>query len=260
MDSDQATLNRLKRLIIQAAHAGGEGHVASAYSILDLLWVLYDRVLRFNPADPSSDERDRFVLSKGHSSLGLYAVLAEKGYFPAADLQTFGAFDSRFGGHPDCNKVPGVEASTGSLGHGLPMAVGMTLALRIRKVSRRVFVLIGDGECNEGSIWEAAMLAAHHRLGGLTCIVDYNHSTDRALFLDDIAAKFAAFHWSVHRINGHDRAAIHHALIQTATDRPTIIVAETTKGQGSKTMENNPAWHHRSPSSEELAQILQEFA
>jgi len=244
---------------MQAAFVGGEGHIASAFSILDLLWVLYDRVLHFYPNEPTHEDRDRFVLSKGHGSLAIYAILAEKGFFSLAELQTFANYDSRFGGHPDRRKVPGVEASTGSLGHGLPMAVGMALGLRIKKNPRRVFALIGDGECNEGSIWEAAALAAHHKLMNLTCIVDYNHSTDRALFLDDIAAKFAAFQWSIQRINGHDHADIFRALTQTAPGHPTVIVAETIKGYGSKTMVGNPAWHHRSPSTAELEQILQEL-
>jgi transketolase len=238
----------------------GEGHIASAFSILDILWVLYDRVLRIDPKNPKSDERDRFLLSKGHGSLSLYAVLAEKGFFPVCELERFGTFDSFLGGHPDCNNVPGVEASTGSLGHGLPMAVGMALGMRIRKVNRRVFVLVGDGECNEGSIWESALLAVHHRLSNLTCIVDYNHSTDRALLLGDLAAKFTSFGWATATVNGHDHHAIHNALVRTELDCPTAVVAETVKGFGCKQMENNPAWHHRAPTQDDLAAILEELA
>ena len=260
MDRDLATIRRMKRHIMQAAFAGGEGHIASGFSILDILWVLYDRVLKLYPDDPHHDDRDRFILSKGHGSLGLYAVLAEKGFFPMTDLQTFTNYDSRLGGHPDRNKVPGVEASTGSLGHGLPMAVGKAFALRIKKNARRVYTLIGDGECNEGSIWEAAALAGHHKLANLTCIVDYNHSTDRALFLGDIAGKFEAFNWAVQRISGHDHEAVYRALIKVDPEKPSMIVAETIKGMGSKLMEGNPAWHHRAPSQAELDQILQELA
>lgn len=260
MKESQVIINKLKRQIVLATMAVGEGHIASAFSILDILWVLYDRVLRIDPKNPKSDERDRFLLSKGHGSLSLYAVLAEKGFFAASELERFGTFESFLGGHPDCNKVPGVEASTGSLGHGLPMAVGIALGLRIRKVNRRVFVLVGDGECNEGSIWESALLAAHHKLSNLTCIVDYNHSTDRALLLGDIAAKFNTFGWSATNINGHNHDAIYDALTKPGSDQPYVIVAETVKGFGCEQMENNPAWHHRVPTRDELSAILRELS
>ncbi len=253
------TVKRLKRQILQAAARRGEGHIASAFSILDILWVLYDRILNLSPGNPQSDERDRFVLSKGHASLALYAVLAEKGFFPAESLQEFGRFDSVLGGHPDCNKVPGVEASTGSLGHGLPMGVGMALAMRIRGMQRRVFVLVGDAECNEGSIWEAVLLAAHHKLSNLTCIVNHNHSTDRALRMDDLVAKFRAFDWEAAAIEGHDHAALYEAMRAMAGDRPRALVANTIKGRGCKAMEGNPAWHHRAPSPEELSSMLDEL-
>ena len=253
-------MNNLRRIIVKAAAAAGEGHIASAFSVLDILWVLYDRVLRIDPKIPKCDERDRFILSKGHASLALYAVLAEKGFFPASELERFATFDSRLGGHPDCNKVPGVEASTGSLGHGLPMGIGMALGMRIRRIDRRVIVLVGDGECNEGSIWESALLGSHHQLSNLSCILDYNHSTDRALLLGDIAAKFAAFGWATTTINGHDQQAIYEAVIRTDPNRPVAIVAETIKGFGCKQMENNPAWHHRAPTQDELPIILKELA
>lgn len=260
MTKIQSLINRLKRQIVLGTVSVGEGHIASAFSILDILWVLYDHVLRIDPKDPKSDDRDRFILSKGHGSLALYAVLAEKGFFPRCELERFATFDSPLGGHPDCNKVPGVEASTGSLGHGLPMGIGMALGMRIRKVNRRVFVVVGDGECNEGSIWESVLLAAHHQLSNLTCIVDCNHSTDRALLLGDIAAKFTAFGCAATTINGHDHDAIYEALIRTESDRPTVIVAETVKGFGCKQMENSPAWHHRAPTQDELSAILEELA
>lgn len=256
----RSLINRLKRQIVLATMAVGEGHIASAFSILDILWVLYDRVLQIDPKNPKSDERNRFVLSKGHGALALYAVLAEKGFFPLSELERFATFNSPLGGHPDCNKVPGVEASTGSLGHGLPMGVGMALGMRVHRMKNRVFALVGDQECNEGSIWESALLATHHRLSNLTCIVDYNHSTDRALILGDIAAKFAAFGWAATTINGHDHDAIYDALIRTESDRPRAIVAETVKGFGCKQMENNPAWHHRAPTQDELLAIMEELA
>ena len=176
------------------------------------------------------------------------------------ELARFSTLESRLGGHPDHNKVPGIEASTGSLGHGLPFGVGVAMALRIRNVDRRVFVIVGDAECNEGSIWEAVLLAAHHKLSNLTCIVDYNHSTDRALNMGDMAAKFAAFGWGATTINGHDHAAIEAALLTRDPQKPTAVIAETIKGYGVKQMENNPAWHHRSPSKEELEAMFQELA
>jgi transketolase len=255
-DSDSETLRHLRRRIIEAACLAKEGHIPSAFSVLDILWVLYHRVLRFTPGDPEDSLRDRFVLSKGHASLALYAVLAEKNFFPGAALDGFGAFASPLGGHPHRGKVPGVEASTGSLGHGLPVAVGMALAMRIRRHKTKVFCLIGDGESNEGSIWEAAALAAHHRLSDLCCIVDHNHSTDRAVVMDDLAAKFAAFGWSVGEVDGHDHELLARAFSAPSGTGPRCIIARTIKGYGCPPMESQPAWHHRSPSTAELPQLL----
>lgn len=261
MEKDiQAPINRLKRQIITATVPVEEGHIPSALSILDILWVLYNQVLHIDPNNPKSEDRDRFILSKGHGALALYAVLAERGFFPTYELERFATFNSILGGHLDCNKVPGVEASTGSLGHGLPMGIGMAMGMRIRGVKSNVYVLVGDGECNEGSIWESALLAAHHKLSNLICIVDYNHSTDRALLLGDIAAKFSSFGWFASGIDGHDHHSICNALIKRERDRPTAIIAETVKGYGCKRMENNPAWHHRAPTHEELPSILEELS
>lgn len=253
-------MKELRKTIIGMTTNAGEGHIPSALSILDIIWVLYDKILRINSSSPKDGDRDRFILSKGHGSLALYAVLAEKGFFPVDELHTFATCDSRLGGHPDCNKVPGVEASTGSLGHGLPIGVGMALGMRLRKNSRHVFVLVGDAECNEGSIWEAILLAAHHKLSNITCIVDYNHSTDRALALGNLEEKFLSFGWNASSVNGHDHNALYEALTQTAPDRPTAIIAETIKGFGCTLMENNPAWHHRAPTADELPGILEDLA
>lgn len=263
MDNNRAsdeTVKRMKRRVLQAASRAGEGHVASAFSVMDILWVLYDRVLRVDAARPRLSDRDRFVLSKGHASLALYAVLAEKGFFPQKELDRFGAADALLGGHPDCRKVPGVEASTGSLGHGFPMAVGVALALRIQGFHARVFTLIGDGEANEGSVWESALLAAHHRLNNLCCVVDYNHSTDRALRMGDIAEKFRVFGWRAVSVDGHSHEQLATALTTPSENEPTVVVAATVKGAGCKTMESNPAWHHRAPTPAELEQLLQELA
>ena len=249
----------LRRRIVVATQSTGEGHIPSAFSVLDVLWVLYDRILRYDSEIPAAAERDIFILSKGHAALGLYAVLAAKGFFDASELRAFGTKGSRLGGHPDCRKVPGVEASTGSLGHGLPIGVGIALGQCIKRSSRRVFVLVGDGECNEGTVWESALLAAHHKLGNLTCIVDYNHSTDPALPVGDLVSKFAAFGWSARTIDGHDPNAIYRALTEPHRDQPQAVVCRTVKGHGCQRMENNPAWHHRGPSQEEIDEILEEL-
>ena len=259
-DSDNdAIIKKLRRQILLATVAASEGHIASAFSILDILWTLYNNVLQVYPHSPRHEDRDRFVLSKGHGSLALYAVLAEKNFFPAAELDRFATFESRLGGHPDCNKVPGVEASTGSLGHGLPMAVGRAMALKIKKSARQVYCLIGDGEANEGTIWEAALLAHHHRLDNLCCIIDFNHSTDRALDLGDLASKFASFGFCTSIIDGHDHSAILQSLKKESSS-PRAIIAKTIKGCGSKLMENNPAWHHRTPDAGELSIILDQIS
>ena len=223
MDAAMTTdMQRLERLMTLAT--GDEKHGSSTISTLPVIWTLYDRVLRYDPQQPRSPDRDRFVLSKGHGPVGYYAVLADKGFFPADELRRFMAWDGILGAHPDRNQVPGVEVSTGSLGHGLPMAVGMALALRIKASDRHVFALVGDGECNEGSIWESALLAGHLGLGNLTCIVVNNHSSTPNL--GDIAAKFAQFGWETTTIDGRDLDQIEAALRQRNPDRPTGIIAD----------------------------------
>jgi len=253
----QAALNRLRRMIIEASAYAQEGHIPSAFSILNILWVLYTHILQIDPKHPDTLDRDRFVLSKGHASLGLYAVLADKGFFPLEELDTFGRYNSSLGGHPDTRKVPGVEASTGSLGHGFPMAVGMALGFKIKKQPNRVFCLVGDGECNEGSIWESALLASHHQLSNLCCIVDYNHSTDRALLMGDLAQKFNAFAWETLTIDGHNEIEILEALTTKTDNKPLAIIAETIKGFGCAVMENEPAWHHKFPTEAELETLIE---
>lgn len=215
---------RIKRLMSLAT--GDEKHGSSSLSTLDVLWVLYDRILRFDPKHPRWENRDRFVLSKGHGCVSYYAILADKGFFPTSKLKTFMQYDSILGAHPDRNLVPGVEASTGSLGHGLPVAVGMAIALRLKKNDRSVFALVGDGECNEGSIWEAALLAGNLQLSNLTCIAINNHSSSREL--GDLAAKFEAFGWVATTINGHDHEQIFESLSSRDSTHPTAIVAETS--------------------------------
>lgn len=251
-------VQRLRRLIVETAARAGEGHIASALSILDIVWVLYHYVLTIEPSRPDDEARDRFVLSKGHGSLALYVVLASKGFFPEETLRTFAKYDSPLGGHPDWHKIPGVEASTGSLGHGLPVALGMAMALRSRQSRSRVVTLVGDGECNEGSVWESLLIGAHHELSNVTCIVDFNHSTDRALSLGDLSAKLRAFGWETREVDGHDHAALGEALLSPASG-PLAVVATTIKGHGCSRMEGDPAWHHRVPTSQELTEILAEM-
>ena len=225
MNTATTDIERIERLMTRAT--GDEKHDSAAASTLYVLWALYDRVLRYDPREPRSPERDRFVLSKGHGPAAYYAILADKGFFPVDELPRFMQWDGILGGHPDRNQVPGVEASTGSLGHGLPMAVGMALGLRITGSDRRVFVLVGDGECNEGSIWESALLADYLGLGNLTCVVINNHSS--TLHLGDIAAKFAQFGWQAATVDGRNLDQIETALRQRQTDHPTVIVADVAK-------------------------------
>jgi transketolase len=257
----EEVLKKLRRRIVLATVAANEGHIPSSFCVLEILWVLYDRVLRVDPANPRRDDRDRFILSKGHASLALYAVLAEKGFFPSSDLERFATRNSPLGGHPDRLKVPGVEASTGSLGHGFPISVGMALALRRKGSPSRVFVLVGDGEANEGTIWEAALLGAHHGLDNLTLIVDHNHSTDPALSLGDLAAKLRSFDWDTQEVDGHDAETLFAALTRPAAGRPRAVIARTIKGYGSAKIQKEPgAWHHGAPKPADLAEILAELA
>lgn len=248
-----SSLNALRREIVQLAYDAGEGHIASALSILDIVYVLYDKILQ---------PEDRFVLSKGHGCLALYVVLAQKGIISQEQLHSYLKFDGDLGGHPDRNKVPGVLCSTGSLGHGLPQAVGVALAKKIKKEPGRVYCLVGDGECNEGSIWESLLLASHHKLGNLTIIVDYNRSGDRAVRLDDLWDKFEAFGINTFDLlDGHKHEFISQMSVwgSSRPNEPVGVIANTTKGFGCERM-SSPAWHHRVPTAEELPEILAELA
>lgn len=249
----------LKRQIIEVATACNEGHIPAAFSVLDVLWVLYDRILGITRETVNDATRHRFVLSKGHAAIGLYVVLAEKGILDSTHLSDFAKFDSILGGHPDRTKVPGVEASTGSLGHGFPIAVGLALGAKIEKSDSKTYVIVGDGECNEGTIWESAMFAAHRELDNVYCIIDHNHSGDVALHPGDMRSKFEAFGWHAVSIDGHDQEQIYRALTHHSPGQPTAVIAETIKGNGCKIMENNPEWTHKYPTPEELERILQDL-
>jgi transketolase len=246
--------------ILENAYESQEGHVPSSLSILDILWVLYSKILNIDPKNPTDPNRDFFILSKGHAALGLYSVLAERGFFTPSEMKKFCRYDSKLGGHPNRIKVCGVEASTGSLGHGFPIAVGIAKGLKIQKKKQRVFVLIGDGESNEGTIWESALLAVHHKLDNLCCIIDHNHSTDRALDLQNLENKFASFGWQSLTVDGHDQKQVEKALKTKHSGIPLAIIANTIKGRGISSLENNPAWHHKSPNKEEFETLMKEIA
>jgi transketolase len=232
-------------------------------SIVEIVRVLYDDVLRYRPAEPMWPDRDRMILSKGHGCLALYAILADKGFIAQEALDTFCQRDSILGGHPEAAKVPGVEASTGSLGHGLSFGIGMALAQRIRGSSSRVFVLMGDGEINEGSIWEAAMCASKHRLSGLTAIIDYNKIQSAGFTrdiqdLEPLLDKWRAFAFAAVEVDGHDVRALRSVFrrLPLSADRPSAIICHTVKGKGIAFAENDPNWHHRSRfTSDEIARI-----
>ena len=257
----------LRVQILRAFAAGKRGHLGSAFSLVEMLRVLYDDVLRFDSARPLWEGRDRMILSKGHGCLALYAILVDKGFFPDSELLKFCHLDGKLGGHPERGKVPGVEASTGSLGHGLSLGIGMALALRARPEAGRVFVIDSDGECNEGSLWEAALSAAKHRLDNLTVLVDYNHmqsysTTAEVLDLDPLADKWRAFGWAAKEVDGHDVEALRNALAPTpfAPGKPSVLICHTVKGKGIKQLEWNAAWHHKNKVTEdEVAALLAEL-
>lgn len=242
----------LRWMVVDAMVAAGRGHLGPALSLVEILRVLYDEVLRVRPAEPAWPERDRCILSKGHGCLALYAVLADKGFFPESELATFCGHDSILGGHPEHGMIPGVEASTGALGHGLSIGVGMALAQRMKGRDARVFVVLGDGELNEGSVWEAAMAAGKHRLSNLTAVIDYNKlqsygPTSVVQDLEPLADKWRSFGFAVAEANGHDVADLRAAFARLPfeKDRPSALICHTVKGKGVPPAENNPDWHHK---------------
>ncbi|WP_328472362.1 transketolase [Actinoplanes sp. NBC_00393] len=243
----------------------GLGHVGGDMSVLDILTTLFFAVLRVDPEKPDWPDRDRFVLSKGHTAGALYATLAAAGFFPEEELDSFIAPMSPLNGHPNRVKVPGVETNTGPLGHGLPVSVGMAVAGRLAASARHVYVVLGDGELQEGSNWEAAMTAGHRRLANLTAVVDRNRlqqgaRTEDTNGLDPLDAKWRAFGWDVHEVDGHDHLALLEALTAPRTERPTCIIANTIKGRGVSFMENLVEWHHKVPSAEQISAATAELA
>ena len=254
----------LRQLVVRGIAGGRRGHVASAFSLIEILRVLYDDVLRFDPRQPRWPQRDRCILSKGHGCLALYAILADKGFFPVAELDRFCKRDGILGGHPEAHKVPGVEASTGSLGHGLPLGIGMALNARIDRSDAHVFVIGSDGESQEGSVWEAALCAAKHHLAHLTLLIDYNKQQSygtiaEVLGLEPLADKWRSFGFAVTEVNGHDVAALRAALTRLPLEpgKPTAIICHTIKGKGIRICEGNLSWHHKTKVTDEELQQLQ---
>jgi transketolase len=241
----------LRRLVVRALDKGQRGHIGSSMSLIEILRVLYDDILRTRPNEPDWPGRDRLILSKGHGCIALYAMLADKGFIPLETLDTFCHRDSILGGHPEADKIAGVEASTGALGHGLPIGVGMALAQRMRKRDSRVVVVMGDGEINEGSVWEAALCAGKHRLANLTAVVDYNKIQSAGFTrdiqdLEPLADKWRAFGFTALEVDGHDVAALRQAFATPPEGgRPTAVICHTVKGKGIPFAEWQPSWHHK---------------
>lgn len=251
---------RIRKTILEASHFSGHGHIPTSFSVVEMLHAVYS-VMRHRPEQPDWNERDLFILSKGHAALGHYAVLAEWGYVAREELKTFGSFGARFGCHPDRHKVPGVEASTGSLGHGIGLAVGMALGQKIHEGSRRVYALIGDGESNEGSVWESSMVAVDQKLDNLTLLYDDNRSQTRCLQITQPGRCFAAFGFEVQEVDGHNLDDLQAALKREGPPgQPRVLICRTVKGYGCPTMSNDVfAWHRRAPKADELSLLLQEL-
>jgi transketolase len=268
----EALARRTRRLILETVHTAGAGHVGGPLSVTDILVSLYFNELRIDPSRPDDPDRDRFILSKGHSSIALYTVLALRGYFPVEELATFDQIDSRLQGHPDLTRLPGLDMSTGSLGQGLSPGIGMALGARMRGSNFHTWVALGDGEIQEGQIWEAAFVASRYRLANLTAILDSNglpqfgwptaSGYTREQPIDDPGGKFRAFGWNVVECDGHDMAALLdvYAAAKAYTDGPTCIVAHTVKGKGVSFMEGDYRWHAQVPTPDDLERAMSELA
>lgn len=252
--------NELRKKIVQTVYNGKDGHMPSAFSIIDILEVIYRDYLKYDAQNPEWPERDYFILSKGHGCVALYAILEKYGFITQHDLDLFCKPGGILGEHPDCTKVPGIEASTGSLGHGLCFAVGMALGLRIRNMENKVYVLVGDGECHEGTIWEAANVANNLQLGNMCVIVDWNLSAAQLMPRDDLPAKWRAFGWNTVVIDGHSEDELQNAFDKVgfcSSGTPTVIIAKTVKGKGVPMLEGHGVWHHRIPNEEEFEMIME---
>lgn len=256
----------IRRDIIRSVSAAGSGHPGGSLSAADIVTALYFHKMKVDPSNPKWEDRDRFILSKGHGAPVLYAALAEKGFFPKEELLKLRHIDAMLQGHPDMKGTPGVEMSTGSLGQGFSTSIGMALASKLDQKENRIYVLLGDGEVQEGIVWEAAMAAAHYQLDNLTAILDFNGlqidgCTDEVMCINPIADKWASFRWHVIVIDGHDFEQIINALdeAEATKGKPTIIIAKTVKGKGVSFMENQVGWHGNAPKKEEAEKALEEL-
>ena len=249
----------LRKLVVKSLIGGGRGHMGSAMSLIEILRVLYDEFMHFNPNKPNLQNRDRLILSKGHGCLALYALLADKKFIKKNELDKTSKFDSILGGHPESLKVPGIEASTGALGHGLSIGAGMAIAAKLKKQKHKIYVIVGDGEINEGSIWEAALLAAKHKLNNLKVVVDYNKIqsygfVDEVLNLEPLKNKWKSFGFDVSEVNGHNVKHLRNnfnKFLKNKKKNPSVTICHTIKGKGFYFAENNPKWHHKNSFSKE---------
>lgn len=262
----KATATEVRRGILTEVHAAKSGHPGGSLSVADIITYLYSEVLRVDPENPRWEDRDRLVLSKGHTCPALYAMLAEKGFFPKEELTTFRAIGSRLQGHPDMNKAPGIDFSAGSLGQGVSAACGMALAGKLGHKDYRVYTILGDGEIEEGQVWEAAMAAAKYKLDNLCALVDVNGlqidgKTADVMPSEPLDAKFAAFNWNVIHVDGHDYEALAAAfdVAKSVKGKPTVLLAKTTKGKGVSFMENDAGWHGKAPNDEQMEQARAEL-
>ena len=266
LNTDVAIAREIRREILKATAAAKSGHPGGSLSLAEIMTVLYFEEMSLDPMNPQYQERDRFVMSKGHATPVLYAALALRGFFPVEELATFRQINSRLQGHPDMKHIPGVDFTTGSLGQGLSGALGMALAAKLDHSPRRVYAIIGDGECQEGQIWEAAMAAAHYKLDNLTVILDYNNlqicgEICDVMNIEPIAEKWQAFGWHVVELDGHDFTQIRESICEAKSTKgkPTLLLAHTIKGKGISFMENKAEWHGSAPNAEQLAQALAEL-
>ena len=261
-----AAMARAVRLLdLEMISKAGLGHIGGDFSVIDILVTLYGAVLSVDPEHPDELERDRLILSKGHCAGALYATLARCGFFAERELANFAAELSPLNGHPNRTKVPGVETNTGPLGHGFPVAVGCAMAARLRSSASRTFVVLGDGELQEGSNWEAAMTASHYKLSGLTAVVDRNRlqqgdRTEETKRLEPLVERWASFGFEVREIDGHDHPALLAAFAPSTTERPVCVIAHTIKGKGVSFMQDRVEWHHKVPSAEQAAAARKELA
>lgn len=265
MERIEDMAKEIRKQIYRIAHFAGGGHMGAAFSMADIISVLYfDNVLRYDARNPLWQDRDKFILSKGHACYALYAVLAKAGYYPESELESVGRVGSKFGGHPKIYDIPGVEASTGALGHGLSFAIGIAYANKVDNRNCHVYVMLGDGECQEGSVWEGALSAPTLELDNMTVIIDHNKlqamdELENIVHMKPFSDKWKAFGWNVIEIDGHNYEEIHEALLTRQRGKPTAIVANTVKGKGVSFMENVPIWHYRMPNDEELPVLFKDL-